>query len=738
MSENSSFKSIVSEFKGIVEKIVFKNTDNGYTVLVVKSKENSITAVGVMAQINVGESLEIRGYFKKHPSFGKQFFINSFKKFMPKTKDSIEKYLSSGVIKGIGSSRAKEIVKMFGDKSLDVIKNDPDRLSMIKGITKKTAIKMSKEFGENFELKELINYLSSFEVELQDVVKIFKKFGNESLKIIKENPYILCLDPFYIDFKKADKIFIGKNEDYCNLIRVKALITYLLSYNSKVKGHTCLPRKLLLKACDEFTNVPFELFDNTLDEMIKDSSVKSYSFDGLELIYLPEIFKCEEYICKRIFSVLKVPSKNSIKVDCFINKIERANKIKYAEKQKKAIKLALENKILILTGGPGTGKTTVLKAIIKILKENCEKVCLTAPTGRAAQKMSELTNTEAKTIHRLLEAERNEGNVQVFRKNEKNLLKYNTIIIDEFSMVDIFMFEGILKALPFFCRLIIVGDKNQLPSVGCGNILSDLVKSKKIPIVHLDEIFRQSLKSLIIKNAHRVIKGDDLLTNSTDSDFFFLNINDASSIERTIIDLYVNRLPTTYGYSSYTDIQVICPGKKGLLGANNLNKSLQDAANVSSGSKVEVKIGETIFREEDKVMQTKNNYDLESDSSNGVIRNGVFNGDIGFIIKIDKTSEVIDVRFYERIVHYSFEQAQELTLAYASTVHKSQGSEYKAVIMPIFPGPSQLYYRKLLYTGITRARLLLILIGRKEIASKMISNDKKTKRCSGLYAMLET
>ncbi|MDR1467505.1 MAG: ATP-dependent RecD-like DNA helicase [Oscillospiraceae bacterium] len=722
-------------YEGSVEKIIYKNKNNDYMVLLLKTDSEDITVVGVMPGVGVAENLRIQGNFSNHHTFGKQFVVKSFSRFLPQNNKSILKYLSSGVIKGIGPSRAKDIVEAFGEDSLNVIENHPEKLSTLKSITQKSAEKMSNIFKENFGLKEVITYLSKFEITALEAIRAFKKFGNKTLDMINENPYVLCGESICLDFNRIDNMFVSKKDSFDGLCRVRAFILHLLLLNSKSCGHTCLPKNKIIDACLSIIKEDNKTTNKALGELIDESAIRCYSMGEVDFLYLNEIFCYEEYISERISMMLKLPPQSIVNVGNLIDEIESNQGIKYAKKQKEAIKLALEKGMLILTGGPGTGKTTTLNAIIKILNKMGEKVVLTAPTGRAAQRMSEVTKAKAKTIHRLLEAEPNKEGKRNFRKNEKNLIKCDAVIIDELSMVDAFMFDGLLRALPISCRLILVGDEGQLPSVGCGNILADLIKSKRIPVIHLNEIFRQSSNSLIVTNAHRIVNGDELLLNASNRDFFFLDVYSAQDIKSTIMDLFTKRLPKTYNYLPLLDIQILCPGRKGVLGTFELNKSLQNVVNPSDENKSEIKIGDVLFREGDKVMQTKNNYDLTFDCS-GSTRNGVFNGDIGILKNIDKMAQVADIEFEGCLVRYNMDQILEVSLAYATTVHKSQGSEFRAVIMPMFPGPEQLYYRKLLYTAITRARSLLILVGRKNVASSMIRNDRKTRRCSGLYHML--
>jgi exodeoxyribonuclease V alpha subunit len=516
-----------------------------------------------------------------------------------------------------------------------------------------------------------------------------------------------------------------------------------------------LPIDKLTDACAKFIGKTAKEVASTLESLKLEGSLIFQIFQEKEFAFLPELYHCESYAAQRLAMMLKFPAQSIIGIKSLIENIENSEGIKYAARQIEAIESALNKGLLVLTGGPGTGKTTTLNAIIKILKQKGEKIYLAAPTGRAAQRMTEVTGEEAKTIHRLLEVEWNPENKQVFRRNEKNLLKCDTLILDEFSMVDSFMFDAILRSLPLSCRLIMVGDENQLPSVGAGNILGDIIHSAKVPTIHLNEIFRQSLKSLIITNAHRIVNGIMPELAIRNNDFFFLEMQDSKHIINTVLDLCCNRLPKTYAYSPLFDIQVLCPGRKGPLGTNELNKELQQVLNPSSKAatqehrfswansnkeyKKEINIGEITLREGDKVMQTRNNYDIPFVRSDGSNSQGVFNGDIGILTKIDKQNNSFSVKFDDKQALYDIDNAIDLELAYSITIHKSQGSEFEAVIIPIFHGPPQLYFRNLLYTAVTRAKSMLILVGIRDIVAKMVENDKKTKRYSGLYhTLMET
>ena len=719
------------EIIGSVESIIFVNEKNGYSVIEIANDDENITATGVMPGISVGEELRLIGEFKTHPAYGEQFNVKTYERSLPTTVTSILKYLSSGAIKGIGPSTAMKLVDTFGEKTLEVLENTPEKLLEVKGLTKSRAKKISEEFQQLFSIKSLMSELGKYGVTPEETVKIFKTFGKESMNFIQANPYLLCDEPIELSFERADKIAFLKSNVLDEKCRVRAGIVYILKHNMN-NGHTCLPRDKLIPAAVNFLEVSQDKTEESLDELLSEGSLQHDFFNDREFIFLNKMHASEVYSASRLLMMLKFPPRSIIGTEDKINEIEKTQCIEYADLQKKAIKEALEKGILVLTGGPGTGKTTTLNAIINILEEKGERIFLAAPTGRAAKRMSEVTKKEAKTIHRLLEVEWDSEDRPVFKKNEKNLLNCDALILDEISMIDVNVFEGVLRALPLGTRLILVGDSNQLPSVGPGNILSDLISSKGIPLVELKEIFRQSQQSLIVTNAHKIVNGEMPELTKRDGDFFFINANKPEHIVKIIKDLCKTRLPQAYNYSSLDDIQVIAPGKKGDVGTINLNKVLQDALNPALPGKKEITVNGNIFRQGDKVMQIKNNYDIPFVRDNMRSGEGIFNGDIGIIENINPVDLSLTVRFDDKVASYNSETVVDLDLAYAITVHKSQGSEFTAVIMPMYTGAPQLYYRNLLYTGVTRAKDLLIMVGTPWTVGKMVENNKKTKRYSSL------
>lgn len=723
------------ELTGTVERIIFRNEKNGYSVLELSNEDETAVAVGTMPGVGVGESLKLFGTLKTHPNFGEQFSVETFERIIPTTTVSILKYLSSGAIKGIGPATAKKLVEVFKEETLEIIKNAPERLTIIKGINPDKARKISEEFRNLFGIKELMSYLANYSVTPDEAVRVWKKLAENSLTQIKINPYAICADPMNISFEKADKIANALQKPQDDILRVRAAVAFVLNHNMN-NGHTCLPKSRLEEATAQFLNVGLDLVQKALDALLKEGSLLSESFDEKEFVFLNKMYDAEIYSANRLLMMSRFPATALEEIDSEIDLIENTHNMQYAELQKEAIKKALEKGILILTGGPGTGKTTTLNAIINILEKKGKKVFLAAPTGRAAKRMSELTKKEAKTIHRMLEVEWDTEDKATFRRNEKNLLKCDALVLDELSMIDVTLFASVLKALPLGARLIMVGDSDQLPSVGAGNVLADLIKSEVLPVVELKEIFRQSMKSLIVMNAHRIVNGEMPELGIKNSDFFFLNIANKDMIKSTICDLCKTRLPRTYGYSPLADIQVLCPGRKGDLGTASLNIALQEVLNPASAKKQELNVNGSIFRVGDKVMQIKNNYDIPYQKLDNSMGQGVFNGDIGLIEGINKIDSSIEVRFDDRLAHYSSDVIFDLELAYAATVHKSQGSEFPVVIMPMYYGAPQLYYRNLLYTAVTRAKSLLILVGNEWVVKRMVENDKKTRRYSGLKEFL--
>lgn len=724
------------EMEGSVENIVYHNDNNQYTVLEINSGDELVTVVGTFPYISVGEKLHLYGTWTSHATFGQQFRAEAFERSRPESTSAMLKYLSSGAVKGIGAATAGKIIAAFGDEAIHVIENDPERLATIKGITLKKAREIAEEMQRVNGIRDLMAFLGTFGVRPEDAVKVWKEYGADSVACIQEDPYRLCSEKIAVEFTVADKLAESMEYDRANQERVKAGILYVLRHNLN-NGHTCLPADKLCPAAAKMLGVPLEDAQEALLMLCQSFDAVCENFDGRDFIFLPKQHRSEIYSADRIRMMLKYPPQSIVGIDKEIEEIEQSEGIQYAEMQKEAIRAALDKGLLILTGGPGTGKTTTLNAIIRILMEKGEAVFLAAPTGRAAKRMSELTGVEAKTIHRMLQVDWDENDNPVFQRNERNPLECDALVIDELSMVDSYVFESVLRALPVGCRLILVGDSDQLPSVGAGNVIGDLIASGVFPTVQLKEIFRQSMESLIVMNAHRIVNGEMPVLNVRDNDFFFMPMEDPRAVSDTILSLAVTRLPNRYGYSPVSDIQVLCPGRKGELGTVELNKRLRELINPQAKNKPQISVNGTTFRVGDKVMQIKNNYDLPWSRPDGTVGEGVYNGDMGIVLDVDKAAGCMRVQVDDREVLYDFDHAAaELELAYAVTVHKSQGNEFTAVIIPVFPGIPQLSYRNLLYTGITRAKKLLILVGRSSAVADMVANDKKTRRFSGLMRFL--
>ncbi len=724
------------ELTANIDTIIYRNEQNGYTVIELDD-EDETTAVGIMPDVNVGETVKLIGVFKPYANYGMQLSVSTYEKSMPENVAGILNYLSSGSIKGIGPSTASRLVKEFGSDTLKVLENEPERVAKLKGISIKKANDISKQLSDNTGIREVMLYLQKYDISPSSAVKIYKSFGSNSVAEIERNPYTLVNSEFGISFEKADAIAVKLNFQSNEKIRIRAALAYVLTHNLQ-NGHTCLPKTSLVKTTAEFLALDAETVELSLRELITENSLISYEAEDKELIFSQDMFESESYIATRLKMMLRFPAVQIQDIDKHIKKIEEYNGIEYADMQKEAINEALSRGLLVLTGGPGTGKTTTLNAIIKILKDKGQKVLLCAPTGRAAQRMSKVTGEEAKTIHRLLEVAWNKNDIPEFKRNEKNMLKCDALIIDEVSMVDSKLFESVMRAIPLGCRLILVGDSHQLPSVGAGNVLDDLITSEKIPVVQLTEIFRQSMESLIVTNAHKIVNGELPELNVKNKDFFFLFSENKNIINKTVIELCTKRLPDAYGYDTYKDIQILAPGRKGDLGVTELNNKLQPVINPKNKEKNELSAGKKILRDGDKVMQIRNNYDLLWVKDDGETGEGIFNGEIGIIESINKRGRIIKVRFDDKVASYDFDFAVDLDLAYATTVHKSQGNEFEAVIMPLLGGAPMLLYRNLLYTAVTRAKNLIIIVGSDTTIQKMVNNNRKNRRYSGLkYFLLE-
>ncbi len=721
---------------GVVESVVYQNTVNCFTVLEINCGGNIIIAVGVLSDITAGEEVELRGKWDTHATFGRQFKISSCVRKLPDTAAKLFRYLASGTVKGIGPKTAAKIIKEFGEEAFDVLEHEPERLAAINGISKKKAIEISAEFNSQYAMRKIMLALEEFGVSPAEAAAIYKLFGINALDIIRENPYILCGQVRGFDFERAEKLkndmALSPSADHRN----SAGILYIVSHNIYNNGHTCIPREKIVPPATSLLEISPEETEAAVDRLIEEKRLFSVEIEGEPFLFLPDIYNAERSIAQQLQRAVKYTPTSEKKTDAAIRTLEDEFGIEYAEKQIEAIRTAAQKGLLILTGGPGTGKTTTVRGIISIFEKQNIRIVLCAPTGMATKRMSEVTGRDAKTIHRLLEVEWSEEDKPVFRRNAQNPLSAGAVIVDEVSMVDVELMASLLDAVPLGCRIIMVGDDDQLPSVGPGNVLRDIIASGVMPVVCLTEIFRQAQQSLIVMNAHRIINGDLPVLNRTDSDFFFMRRENQVQTAKTVRDLVSMRIPEAYGFSPVGDIQVLCPSKKGECGTASINKQLQEVLNPRSTAKSELRTPSgRIFREGDRVMQIKNNYNIhwQKDGEEG---DGIFNGDIGIIRKINFVTGIMQIDFDERIAEYPTDNLAELELAYAVTVHKSQGSEYPVVIIPVIDCPPQLIYRNLLYTAVTRAKKILIIVGDEERVYSMTRNNKRNRRYSALKTFL--
>lgn len=723
------------ELSGSVEDVIYKNADNGYTVINLGCDEGLIAVVGNLGDVNEGERLSLRGGWITSPKYGRQFKAAMCERSMPETESEISAYLGSGVIKGLGPAIAKKIVKQFGTEALDIIDNDCMQLTVIKGITSDKALYISNEYHKITGVNEVIKFLGEYNFGPAHAISVWSAFEHDSIKQIKTNPYILCTSGIDIDFRSVDRMAADLGFDAENSDRVRAGIVYVLHENANA-GHTCLPTEKLRESVCDNLGIERRQFESCLDDCEEKDWVVRITLGKREFVYLPEYYLAETYIAKKLAFMLRTSAQYENDYSDEIRGVEFSENIQYEDLQRAAISACLTGSVFILTGGPGTGKTTTLNGVIKILKAQKKRILLCAPTGRAAKRMSDLTGEPARTIHRLLEVDFTAKGELKFKRNETNPLPADVVIADEMSMVDALLMCSLVRAIKPTSKFIMVGDSNQLPSVGAGNVLKDLIASHYIPSVELKEIFRQAAQSLIVTNAHRIVNGEFPVLDDRQNDFFFMNKSLESDIAELVIQLAKQRLPDTYGFSPIDDIQVLCPTKMGMAGTKELNKQLQSALNPPSQNKAELKFFDVIFRTGDKVMQTKNDYDVLW-TKNNEKGSGIFNGDIGIIRSVDRFSQNVTIDFEGRVAIYTSEMLRRLEHAYAITIHKSQGSEYDAVIIPITAFTHNLLYRNLLYTGVTRAKKMIIVIGTKELVKTMVDNNRKMLRYSLLRPLLE-
>ncbi|WP_242861381.1 SF1B family DNA helicase RecD2 [Cellulosilyticum ruminicola] len=735
-----------------VEDIIFQNQENGYTVCTIEYEGEEISCVGEMAGILAGEEVKIVGSWSNHPIYGKQIKVDLIERSMPKTVQGMEKYLASGVIKGIGAKIAKKIVKHFGLDTFRIIEEEPLVLAQINGISEKKAAEIGEVFHAQYELRKAMLFLQEYNITATFAVKIYKQYKDQTMEVVKNTPYRLVDDILGIGFKKADEIAhqVGIANDDPH--RIKSGVLYILSSFAN-NGHTYVPRATLMEDAiklllsEEYNAYlvtgKFEhpLIENALIELTFAKQVIIKTYNEVPCVFLSYLYYSEQAVARKLIDLASLYQKDThLDVEKELVQTEKDLGIELVEEQKEAVRSVLSYGVTVVTGGPGTGKTTTINAILHMLEKASEDVLLAAPTGRAAKRMSEATGMEAQTIHRLLEINymRDDSAKQMFNKNEDNPLEADVIIVDEMSMVDITLMNALMKAVVEGQRLILIGDADQLPSVGAGNVLKDIIKSGRIHTVRLVQIFRQASKSAIVMNAHRINKGEYPVCNEKGSDFFFMKRGVQDEVKSTIIELIKTRLPKYQGFDSLKDIQILAPMRKGVVGVNELNKAIQNAINPFHELKDEKEYRGVVFREGDKVMQIKNNYNtpwkiLGKTGMPIEEGTGVFNGDCGIITSIKEEIEVLVVTFDDqKVVEYEFSQLDELELAYAVTIHKSQGSEYPVVIIPVHSGPPMLLNRNLLYTAVTRAKKLVVTVGLETTLQKMVDNNKEIERYSSL------
>ncbi len=733
MSEKSELISV----EGEVEDIIFQSDDTGYTVCAIEWDRRPVTLVGTLPGLLVGDRIRAMGQWVEHPSYGEQFKVKYFEKDIPTDTDAMLRYLSSRAIRGVGPKLAQRIVERFGESSFEVLEEHPDLLADIPGISARKAHEISQAFREQFGVRNIMMFFSGY-FGMTTSVRIYKRWGNHAVEVVKKNPYLLCEEIFGVGFERADAMAESLGIEKDSEERVRAGLYYVLRFNAISNGHCYLPREKLVAATAQLLGVQERRTGSVLDDLCRNGDLICNRTQLDFPVYLPEYFQAETSAASLLTQLSRISLFGSISgADELIRETQDQEGICYAPSQIQAIRSAIETPVTVLTGGPGTGKTTIVKAIVNIFRKVGMNIALAAPTGRAAKRMSESTGFDARTIHRLLEMEYSPEEKVKFVRNEKKPLDFDAVIVDELSMVDILLFSALLKAIRPGTRLILIGDSDQLPSVGAGEVLRDIITSDAFPVCRLDRIFRQKGESAIVENAHRINHGSSPVPSGKNGDFFILQRQSLGTCAETVVSLCRDRLPKSYGEKISEGIQVISCTRKGELGTAHLNVLLQAALNPPSPDKAEKKVGEVVFREEDKVMQIRNNYDAEwvDENDEEISGLGVFNGDIGKILTIDHTKESVTVNFDGKLVSYPFEDLSEIEHAFAVTVHKSQGSEYPVVIFPIFNPPPMLASRNLIYTGITRARNMVILVGSSYSIEKMVENDHKAQRYTGLAHM---
>ena len=725
------------ELSGTVNSVIYKNEENGYTVLRLRDGNGeSVTVVGCFPYAAPGESMIISGVWMNHSVHGRQFKAEFAQRLLPTSAPAIYDYLAGGAVKGIGPATAALIVDRFGDKTLDVLESSPEKLAELRGISLSKAKQMSKDFRHQAGVRRIMEFVCSFGLRPILAMRMYKFYGDDALELLRENPYILATNHIGGRFSEADALALEMGLDGSSRNRINAACLFELKHNLN-NGHCFIPREKLAAVTAELINIEAGEAEASIDELIETGQIIYEEIAGCKACYLPEIYEAETDAAGQFAKMCRRKFSEDVNIPELVARLERQQGIEYAPLQRQTLHLALENQLVVITGGPGTGKTTSIRAILAMFDAIGIKTLLTAPTGRAAKRMTELSGQEAVTVHRLLGAKfAEDGERVVFTKDESDRLDCNAVILDECSMVDITLIDALLRAMPDDARLVMVGDADQLPSVGPGNVFSAVIRSGVVPTVKLTEIFRQNGGSRIVKNAHLINKGEHPDLSENTGDFFRLKRIQAASAVETIAELCSVRLPNRMNIPP-SDIQVLSPTRKGELGIRNLNRRLQLVLNPPSPDKKEKLFGDVVFREGDRVMQIKNNYDiLWRAEDNSAAGSGIYNGDIGQIISIDTESETVTVNFDGRITGYGFDSLLELEHAWAMTVHKSQGSEYRAVILALSPSSQMLLTRDVLYTAVTRAKEILILVGDDQTAYYMIDNFRQSKRYTALRVRL--
>ena len=724
--------------EGSVDAVIFQNEENGYTVLLLRvdGEDEPITVVGCIPCAAAGEGMTVTGVWVNHPVHGPQLSAESVERRLPQEEEDIVSYLSSGILKGIGPATAQRLVERFGTDTLRVLEEEPERVKTIKGITAKKAVELSEAFRALTGLRQVMEFLARYDLPVYLAMAVQRTYGDNALQMLRDDPYILSRAQFGVDFAVADAIAISMGFGGDDPCRLRAAIEYELAHNAG-NGHVFLPREKLLAATAQLVDVDTDMVETALDKLIDSFAVVEKPIANVRGCYLPRMYQAETFVAQRLLSMLRTPVEQLRQVDKTIDAIEKEQGVSYAPLQRQAVRMAAEGGVLLLTGGPGTGKTTSLRGIVALYRRMGLDVALLAPTGRAAKRLGEVTDCDAQTIHRALGMSYNEMTGQAaFKKNGSDPLEAHAVIVDEMSMVDLELMQALLEALRPGCRLVLVGDPDQLPSVGAGNVLGDLLRSTVVPTVSLTQVFRQAEQSAIIRNAHAVNLGQPPQLDSNQGDFFFLCRRSPDRLVQTVVELCRDRLPKNMNVPA-DQIQVLSPTRKGACGTAALNRALQAALNPPAAGKRQKQWGDVTFRVGDRVMQTKNNYDVLWEKDDGTAGSGIFNGDVGVIQDIDSSGELIVLRFDDRTATYTADLLSQLDMAYAITVHKSQGSEYPAVILVSAPAAPSLMVRGVLYTAITRARRMLIMVGDDTVPAKMAANDRQQRRYSGLRRRLK-